>query len=516
MPIYQGQNYKINRKVKEAVDKNQVNYRESADSPISIIKRVYVYITDKKGNILPEVTVTIDGETITTGYGGLLISNFPNEEKTITVSKEGYKTATATIILNAEKQTHKFFLVLETDDDESSVISYDNTEGNPNDKFVKCGTLFEPPLDGTDEITSWSLNNRVNKTENGEYIGTGSFLTQGWSNQGLWELECDFKYDNKLYVGLMPICSEEINPYTDAKRNEYGLTTWEGNTGLAGLDCILIEGAQSSMGVNLSEYNHMIMRKIEDTKIEFYLGENKWIYSVPKLPTLETLHIGVRDNPADRHSGGKIIYKNIKVSCIRKANNSSEQTTDNTSEKTYTITIKNNQIAAPSGILVHISSDNLDETITKTTNDDGQIEVTLPIGSFDVEIEQESTNLHISDLTLEITSETETSFDYNVDINPTFPNLISKTINIIWQDNNNGNLRRPSGVSVRLIAEDNNESVVTPTLNTSNNWTSTVQFLPDTTTYVWEIDDDSFCPSIYDKQATEDASNITTVTYTEK
>ena len=45
MSIYQGQNYKVNRKVKEAVDKNQVNYRESADSPISIIKRVYVYIT---------------------------------------------------------------------------------------------------------------------------------------------------------------------------------------------------------------------------------------------------------------------------------------------------------------------------------------------------------------------------------------------------------------------------------------------------------------------------------------
>jgi hypothetical protein len=270
------------------------------------------------------------------------------------------------------------------------------------------------------------------------------------------------------------------------------------------------------MGVNLSEYNHMIMRKIEDTKIEFYLGENKWIYSVPKLPTLETLHIGVRDNPADRHSGGKIIYKNIKVNCIRKANNSSEQTTNNTSEKTYTITIKNNQIAAPSGILVHISGDNLDETITETTNNDGQIEVTLPIGNFNVEIEQESTNMHISDLTLEITSQTETSFDYNVDINPTFPDsLISKTINIIWQDNNNRNLRRPSGVLVHLIDEDNNESVVNRTLNASNNWTTSELLLP-AATYVWEIDDDSFYPSVYDKQVTEDESNITTVTYTEK
>ena len=258
MPIYQGQNYKVNRKVKEAVDKNQVNYRESADSPLSIIKRVYIYITDKKGHVLPEVTVTIDDETVTTGYGGLLISNFPNEEKTITVEKEGYKSATATIILDAEKQTHKFFLALETDEEDSEVISTDDTQPTE-DELYPCDTLFE--LSDNNTLVTWST--LTNEIVDGVYTGNGSYIQEGWSNEGLWQIDYDVKYDTtnssyvNYYAGVMPFCSEEINPYTNEKRKNYCMESWEKWAAIEGMDAICTEGPENYKYSQQNEYQHV-------------------------------------------------------------------------------------------------------------------------------------------------------------------------------------------------------------------------------------------------------------------
>ena len=332
MPNYQGQNYKVNRKVKEAVDKNQVNYRESADSPISIIKRVYVYITDKKGNVLPEVTVTIDDETIITGYGGLLISNFPNEEKTITVSKEGYKTATATIILDAEKQTHKFFLALETDDDESEVISTDDSQPKE-DNLNPCGTLLE--LSNNNTLQVWN-NFKTNEISENVYTGGGSYIKEGWSNQGLWQMDFDYKYSVSQsrfsYVGLMPICPGEIIINTsDSIVENHAMITWEMGASLWGMESICTEGPSSYKYNNATEYQHVTIKKIDPTTIEFYFDNNKWIYSVPKLSQLDTLYFGLRDNVASRSAtskGATISVKNLKV--VGLCSNDSETNTNQT------------------------------------------------------------------------------------------------------------------------------------------------------------------------------------------
>ena len=317
MPNYQGQNYKVNRKVKEAVDKNQVNYRESADSPISIIKRVYVYITDKKGNVLPEVTVTIDDETITTGYGGLLISNFPNEEKTITVSKEGYKTATATIILDAEKQTHKFFLALETDDDESEVISTDDSQPKE-DNLNPCGTLLE--LSNNNTLQIWN-NYKTNEISENVYTGGGSYIKEGWSNQRLWKMDFDYKYNTSQslfsYVGLMPICPGQIIiDMPDSIIENKAMVTWEMGASLWGMESICTEGPASYKYNNVTEYHHVTIKKTDPTTIEYYFDNNKWVYSVPKLSQLDTLYFGLRDNVASRNAstkGATISVKNLKV-----------------------------------------------------------------------------------------------------------------------------------------------------------------------------------------------------------
>lgn len=311
---YDGQNYKVNRKIKESVDKNQAYYEEEQSGEINIIKKVFVYVTDKKGHILNDVKITFDEKEFIIGKYGLLISQLPNEANTIKAEKEGYKSATANIILDAVKQTHEFYLALTSSEEDSEVISVDNTvdENESDERFPTKTILFEPPLDGTDEITSWS---GINKTYDGIYEGHGSYLTTGWSNEGLWELECDVAYSGggtTGYVGIMPICSEEINPFTDAKGKEYALSAWEGQALVTGLNLTAV-GPINYKYSGREYYHHLVIKKVNDTKLEYYFDDNVWYITAPNLANLETLHIGVRDNPADRRSGFNILYKNIKV-----------------------------------------------------------------------------------------------------------------------------------------------------------------------------------------------------------
>lgn len=313
---YQGQNYKVNNKIKKAVDKNQLNYRESEDDPIPFIKRVFVYVTDKKGKVLEDVILKFQDKEISIGRNGLLLSNLPNEDAEITAEKEGYKTATGHIILNANIQTHDFYLALSTSDEESEVISTDNTiEPQKEDDFVKGSILFQPELNGSDQITSWAGDN---KTESGEYICHGSYLTEGWSNEGLWELEYDVKYSKDgvySYVGIMPICSEEINPFTDEKNNKYSLSAWEAYACVKGLGSTII-GPNNYKYLLPGEYHHTIIRKIAEDTIIYIFDNKEWKLIVPELKNLTLLHIGARDNPANvtsRNIGEQVYYKNIKV-----------------------------------------------------------------------------------------------------------------------------------------------------------------------------------------------------------
>lgn len=313
MKIKTGRKYELNRQLMEMVQQNQVNYRESEDDELSVIKRVNVYITDKKGNILSDVIITFEDKEYKVGRYGLLITNFPNEEKDITASKEGYKDATAHVLLNAKIQTHNFFLALEGSDEESEVISTDDTREpyEDDDRFSLGNVLFKPPLDGTDKITAWS---GTNKTEEGVYSAHGSYLTEGWSNSGLWKLEYDVAYTGDVlgYIGIMPICSEEINPFTDAKNTQYSLSAWEGLACVKGLGST-IEGPINYKYTGRVNYHHTVMKKIAEDKIEYIFDDNTWILTVPNLKNLTTLHIGARDNPVERRTGQNILYKNIEV-----------------------------------------------------------------------------------------------------------------------------------------------------------------------------------------------------------
>lgn len=332
MRIQTARKYEQNRKIKEDVDKNQINYTESPDEPIKFIKRVSIFITNKKGSILENVKITLDGKEIISGRYGLLVSQFPNKETSIIAEKEGYKTATAQMILNAEYQTHEFYLALEESDEESEVISTDETADNTENKGYQYGeVIFQPALDGTDTLSSWSGEN---STYDGIYEAHGSILAEGWDNDGLWQLEYDVAYSGTHtylagYIGTMPICSG--GPYGG---NNFSLTTWEGEAYPRGPGATVVGPVQYKYS-NRKDFHHAIFRKTSETELEFEFDGNIWYYTIPELPNIPTLYIGGRDNAVSefaRQKGENILYKNIKVISLNRKGSS-------TQEETFTPTI---------------------------------------------------------------------------------------------------------------------------------------------------------------------------------
>jgi len=367
--MYEGQNYKINKKIHDEVDKNQKYYEQEESGQVTTIKRVYVYITDKKGKILKDVSVTIGDKLFNVGTTGLLLSHFPNEETSIKAEKNGFKEAETTMLLDASIQTHKFFLALEASDEESEVISIDNT--NP---IKQESILFEPPLDGTDEITSWS---GTNTTGDGLYSGRGGYLTEGWSNEGLWQLDFDVSYKASRYVGIMPICSEEINPFTDAKGKQYALTAWEGVAALTGLNSTSV-GPVNYKYQSPDIFHHATLKKIAEDKLIWYFDSNEWEITAPNLKNLQTLHIGMRDNPADRTTGGPVVYKNIRVVSLDEETGKQEtpviESNVNVSEDKATITL-------------NFPTDINNEKVTVTLNENTTKEATITNGVATVEFD---------------------------------------------------------------------------------------------------------------------------------
>lgn len=181
--------------------------------------------------------------------------------------------------------------------------------------YVLQDYLFKPPLDGTDAITSWT--SMTNKTENGIYYSHGSFLNDGWSNEELWQLDFDVQTSNWWYIGLMPVCSEEINPYTDAKSKNYAMINWEGLTYFEGLDYTIISETTMTKITSTNIWHHVTIQKLNDTDCKIIINNTyESIRKYNNLPNLSKLHFGTRDNPASRKNGGIVQFKNIKVILI--------------------------------------------------------------------------------------------------------------------------------------------------------------------------------------------------------
>lgn len=157
----------------------------------------------------------------------------------------------------------------------------------------------------------------TNTTGNGIFQSHGSFLTEGWPNDILWQLDFDVSATNWRYVGMMPVCSEEINPFTDSGTEEYALSTWEGFTYPNRLSSTVVSADPYTKDTRANVWHHMTIEKLSNTQVKIILDEQYVsIINVPKLQNLSTLHIGARDNPANRNSGGIVLLKNIRVKAL--------------------------------------------------------------------------------------------------------------------------------------------------------------------------------------------------------
>ena len=157
----------------------------------------------------------------------------------------------------------------------------------------------------------------TNTTGNGIYQGHGSFLTDSWPNDILWQLDFDVSANNWQYVGVLPICSEETNPFTDPKRANYYMDIWEGFTYPSGLNSSVVSQDPYTKDSTWNRWHHMTVIKLSATQIKVILDEKyESVMNVPNLQNISTLHIGVRDNPADRNHGGIVSLKNIKVKAL--------------------------------------------------------------------------------------------------------------------------------------------------------------------------------------------------------
>ena len=164
----------------------------------------------------------------------------------------------------------------------------------------------------------------------------------------------------------MPICSEEINPFTDAKGKQYALTAWEGVAALTGLNSTSV-GPVNYKYQSPDIFHHATLKKIAEDKLIWYFDSNEWEITAPNLKNLETLHIGIRDNPASRLQGGTVVYKNIKVVSLSEA----EKTPDE-EEPTVPETPNNGQSTEPE------TPNNGQSTVPETPNNGQSTEQETP------------------------------------------------------------------------------------------------------------------------------------------
>ena len=95
------------------------------------------------------------------------------------------------------------------------------------------------------------------------------------------------------------------------------MTTWEGITYMGGLGSSVVSEDPMSKITSTNIWHHVTIKKLSATQVEIIINNTYHsIRNVPNLANLTTLHIGTRDNPASRNTGGIIQYKNINIKSL--------------------------------------------------------------------------------------------------------------------------------------------------------------------------------------------------------
>ncbi len=297
-----------------------------------------ISFTKTMGSSSLTVPVTWSEQNITKNIVLLVISvssiNLSASKSTLSKSHSDSTILTATVLdtnnQNMSGQTVQVYdssnNLIGTMTENNGTYSYTyNSQGNGDLTLTaKCNeissntvTVYDylcvPPLNGTDGITKWT--SATNNTSNGVFNSHGSYLSNGWDNSGLWQLDFDVRTSNWKYIGLMPVCSSEINPFTDAKVASYAMTSWEGISFFGGMGLSSWDNYPSNFSkiTSTNTTYHITIKKLSSTKVEIHIGDYVAIGNYNNLPNHSTLYIGTRDNPSSRNYGGVPQLSNIVV-----------------------------------------------------------------------------------------------------------------------------------------------------------------------------------------------------------
>ena len=220
------------------------------------------------------------------------------------------------------KRLLKKFLYTKEDTRANFDSLFDKDIGYSNGNFYIGGRKIVKLDPLVDTVTVWNSMSGTNyisvEADTGDniFISHGSYLNTGWSNNGLWTVDFDYKYTSTKYIGLM--ISNNVfnsnNPFTDAQRNANAITTWEGSFPYGNGNLVWIVSPSSWTKPSQTGWNHLCVEKIDDTCLKIVLNDTyTWIGLLPPLTDWTDLYLGSRENPSSRTTGGSIVYKNIVI-----------------------------------------------------------------------------------------------------------------------------------------------------------------------------------------------------------
>ena len=226
--------------------------------------------------------------------------------------------------------------------------------------------IWNPPLRGeTGELILHSASET-----NGEVVGKGFLLKNGWENTGLWECSFEFRHDDIRYTGITYLANLGTTYNNSAK-----LTTWEGT--------FPNDSNYANYDSGTIDWFDITVTKIDDTHIRVKsetLNRDSGIIEVANLPNWNRLTIGAHHN--NDSSFGPCRIRNVIVKKLPSSINvtSSKDILSYVDNDSTTLTAQlldeNNNPFKVKGLPVTFevrkeSDDSLVETLTAVTDSSG-------------------------------------------------------------------------------------------------------------------------------------------------
>lgn len=178
-------------------------------------------------------------------------------------------------------------------------------EGNGTGNFSGAKLLYNPVLDGTEQITTMTSQNSPYITQNtltgnlSGQIGGSGYLSEGWSNSGLWELEFD-GWCSQNSSGLLLALTTDTRDYNlfliECSGTGY---VYNGSSG----------SSQTGFPSLTQTWRHIVIKKISSTSISVKVDTNTVNFTnFTALGSAPKCYIGVDAWATNQYAVIKNIY----------------------------------------------------------------------------------------------------------------------------------------------------------------------------------------------------------------